>query len=126
MTAAETTAHCGSDRQNTVPRYSTAYHSQSLTVYHPSHSFANQPANSLFRIDPLTGEVKTTGSLGTESGRLFHLEVRTAAHNSERSLHADRLIILTRNERALFTELVDYCIWQPGRLLTARAYFYMH
>ena len=42
-----------------------------------SPRFANQPANSLFRIDPVTGEVKTTASLGTESGRLFHLEVRS-------------------------------------------------
>ncbi|XP_043223379.1 protein dachsous-like [Amphibalanus amphitrite] len=40
-----------------------------------TYSFANQPANSLFGIDRITGEVKTTGSLGTEQGRLFHLEV---------------------------------------------------
>ncbi|XP_037070379.1 protein dachsous-like [Pollicipes pollicipes] len=40
-----------------------------------TYSFANQPADSPFRIDPITGVVKAAGSLGAESGRLFHLEV---------------------------------------------------
>ncbi|KAF0309990.1 Protein dachsous [Amphibalanus amphitrite] len=40
-----------------------------------TYSFANQPANSAFRIHPETGVVKAIGSLSKESGRVFHLEV---------------------------------------------------
>ena len=45
-----------------------------LDRYDCCFSFANQPANSAFRIHPETGVVKAIGSLSKESGRIFQLE----------------------------------------------------